>query len=210
MKIEVWSDFVCPFCYIGKRHLEEAIKDRSDIEIEFHSYELDATAPEKYEGKMKDYFADHKGMGTEQAQAMIHQVTQMANDAGLNYHYDAIQHGNTLKPHRLFQFAKEQGKGNEYMELAKKAYFIEGKWLNDDDFLVHLATTIGLNEERTREVLASDAYLDAVRSDQTQAAQIGIQGVPFFIFDEQYGVSGAQPVELFKQVLAEVDAKKLD
>ena len=93
------------------------------------------------------------------------------------------------------------------MELAKKAYFIEGKWLNDDDFLVHLAESIGLEETRVREILTSDAYLDAVRLDQAQAVEIGVQGVPFFVIDEQYGVSGAQPIEVFEQVLAEIDAK---
>ena len=208
MKIEVWSDFVCPFCYIGKRHLEAAIKERTDVEIEFHSYELDPTAPEKVEGNMEDYFADHKGMSVEQAHSMIQQVTQMANNVDLDYHYEAIQHGNTLKPHRLFQYAKEHGKGNEFMELAKKAYFIEGKWLNDDDFLVHLATSIGLNETKVKDVLSSEAYLDAVRLDQAKAAEIGVQGVPFFVIDEQYGISGAQPIEVFEQVLAEIDAKK--
>lgn len=207
MKIAIWSDFVCPFCYIGKRHLEAAIKGRTDIEIEFHSYELDPTAPDKVEGTMEEYFAEHKGMSVDQAQAMFDQVTQMANNVDLDYHYDTIQHGNTLKPHRLFQFAKEQGKGNEFMELAKKAYFIEGKWLNDDDFLVHLAESIGLEEVRVREILTSDAYLDAVRLDQAQAVEIGVQGVPFFVIDEQYGVSGAQPIEVFEQVLAEIDAK---
>lgn len=208
MKIEVWSDFVCPFCYIGKRHLEAAIKERTDVEIEFHSYELDPTAPEKVEGNMEDYFADHKGMSVEQAHSMIQQVTQMANNVDLDYHYEAIQHGNTLKPHRLFQYAKENGKGNEFMELAKKAYFIEGKWLNDDDFLVHLATSIGLDETKVKDVLSSEAYLDAVRLDQAKAAEIGVQGVPFFVIDEQYGISGAQPIEVFEQVLAEIDAKK--
>ncbi|MER2173112.1 MAG: DsbA family oxidoreductase [Carnobacterium sp.] len=207
MKIAIWSDFVCPFCYIGKRHLEAAIKDRTDVEIEFHSYELDPTAPEKVEGTMEEYFAEHKGMSVDQAQSMFNQVTQMANNVDLDYHYDIIQHGNTLKPHRLFQFAKEQGKGNEFMELAKKAYFIEGKWLNDDDFLVHLAESIGLEEARVREILTSNAYLDAVRLDQAQAVEIGVQGVPFFVIDEQYGVSGAQPIEVFEQVLAEIDAK---
>lgn len=209
MKIEVWSDFVCPFCYIGKRHLEAALKGRSDVEVEFHSYELDPTAPEKVDGKMEDYFAEYKGMSVEQAQSMIQQVTQMANNVDLDYDYDAIQHGNTLKPHRLFQFAKEQGKGNEFMELAKKAYFIEGKWLNDDDFLVHLATSVGLDETRVRDLLASEAYLDAVRLDQAQAAEIGIQGVPFFVIDKQYGLSGAQPIEIFEQVFADIDAKKI-
>lgn len=207
MKIAIWSDFVCPFCYIGKRHLEAAIKERTDIEIEFHSYELDPTAPEKVTGTMEEYFAEHKGMSIDQAQSMFDQVTQMANKVNLDYHYETIQHGNTLKPHRLFQFAKEQGKGNEFMELAKKAYFIEGKWLNDDDFLVHLASSIGLEEARVREILTSNAYLDAVRLDQAQAVEIGVQGVPFFVIDEQYGLSGAQPIEIFEQVLAEIDAK---
>ncbi|MBM6614450.1 DsbA family oxidoreductase [Desemzia sp. RIT804] len=204
MKIDIWSDFVCPFCYIGKRHIEEAAKEIEDITFEYHSYELDPTAPEKYDGSIQKYFAEIKGMSAAQADDMIHQVTTMANNAGLDYHYEKVRHGNTVKPHRLFQYAKTQGKGNEFMEVAKEAYFINGEWLNGDDTLLELAEKIGLDKEASTKVLQSDDYLEAMRQDIATAQQIGVQGVPFFVIDGKYGVSGAQPVDTFKQVLKDV------
>ncbi|MFL2100620.1 DsbA family protein [Desemzia sp. FAM 24101] len=207
MKIDIWSDFVCPFCYIGKRHIEEATKGMEDITFEYHSYELDPTAPEKYEGPMQEYFAEIKGMSSSQADDMIQQVTTMATNAGLDYHYEKIQHGNTVKPHRLFQYAKTQGKGTEFMEVAKEAYFINGEWLNDDPTLVELAEKVGLDKEVAAKILHSEDYLDAVQQDVTAAQQIGVQGVPFFVIDGKYGISGAQPIDTFKQVLTEIQAE---
>ncbi|ALV21734.1 MAG: DsbA family oxidoreductase [Carnobacterium sp.] len=208
MKIDIWTDFVCPFCYIGKRHLEEALGDRQDVEIEYHSYELDPTAPEKYEGSIEEYFKEKKGMEESQAQEMIKQVTQMAHETGLDYHYETIQHGNSLKAHRLFQYAKEQGKGNEFIELGKKAYFIESQSLNDTDVLVRLAVSLGLAEDKVREILSSEEFLSAVRIDQAEAAEIGVQGVPFFVINEKYGISGAQPVATFKEVIADIEKEE--
>lgn len=204
MKIDIWSDFVCPFCYIGKRHIEEATKGMEDVTFEYHSYELDPTAPEKYDGSMQEYFAKTKGMSTAQADEMFGQVTTMAKNAGLDYHYEKVQHGNTVKPHRLFQYAKTQDKGTEFMEVAKEAYFINGEWLNDDNTLLALAEKIGLDKETSAKVLQSNDYLEAMQEDVAAAQQIGVQGVPFFVIDGKYGVSGAQPVETFKQVLKEI------
>src|SRR5690606_23493003 len=113
------------------------------------------TAPEKYDGAMKEYFAENKGMSADQAESMIQQVTSMANNAGLDFHYETVQHGNTVKPHRLFQYAKTLNKGNEFMEAAKEAYFIRGQWLNDNDTLLELAEKIGLNKEKSTEVIES-------------------------------------------------------
>lgn len=204
MKIDIWSDFVCPFCYIGKRHIEEATKGMEDVTFEYHSYELDPTAPEKYDGSMQEYFAESKGMSSSQADEMFGQVTAMANNAGLDYHYEKVQHGNTVKPHRLFQYAKTQGKGTEFMEVAKEAYFINGEWLNDNNTLLALAEKIGLDKNDSAKVLQSNDYLEAMQQDVAAAQQIGVQGVPFFVIDGKYGVSGAQPVETFKQVFRDI------
>lgn len=208
MKIDIWSDFVCPFCYIGKRHIEEAAKDVEDVTFEYHSFELDPTAPEKYDGTMEEYFAETKGMSTDQAKNMFQQVTAMANNAGLDYHYEDVQHGNTVKPHRLFQYAKTQDKGNEFMEVAKEAYFVNGEWLNDDETLLKLAEKIGLDKDKAAEILQSEDYLKDMQQDIATAQQIGVQGVPFFVIDGKYGVSGAQPVDTFKQVIKEIQEKE--
>lgn len=208
MKIAIWSDFVCPFCYIGKRHMEEATKDMDDVTFEYHSFQLDPTAPAKYDGSIYEYFAESKGMSPQQAENMLQQVTNMANDAGLDYHYENVQHSNTVKPHRLFQYAKNQGKGNEFMEVAKEAYFINGKWLNDNHTLLELAEKIGLDKEKAAKVLESDKYLGEMQQDIAVAQQIGVQGVPFFVIDGKYGLSGAQPVDTFRQVLKEIKEKE--
>lgn len=138
---------------------------------------------------------------------MIQQVTSMANNAGLDFHYETVQHGNTVKPHRLFQYAKTLNKGNEFMEAAKEAYFIRGQWLNDNDTLLELAEKIGLNKDKSAEVIESADYLNAMNEDIATAQQIGVQGVPFFVIDGKYGISGAQPVESFKQILTEIKTK---
>lgn len=208
MKIDIWSDFVCPFCYIGKRHIEEATKDMDDVTFEYHSYELDPTAPEKYDGTMYEYFAESKGMSAAQSENTIQQVITMAENAGLDYHYEDVQHGNTVKPHRLFQYAKTQGKGTEFMEVAKEAYFINGKWLNDNQTLLKLAGKIGLDKDRAAQVLDSEDYLEDMQKDIAMAQQIGVQGVPFFVINGKYGLSGAQPVETFKQAIKDIQEKE--
>ena len=199
MKIDIWSDFVCPFCYIGKQHIEEAVKDKKNIEFEYHSFELDPSAPEKVEEPIQDYFAKAKGFTLKQAESIVAQITKMASQSGLAFHYETIQHSNTLKAHRLFQYAKEQRKGIAFMELASEGYFSNGKWLNDNQFLLMIADQLNLDTDKVKKILESNhAYLNEVQRDIAMAQKIGAEGVPFFVIDEKYRLSGAQTVETFK------------
>lgn len=210
IKIDVWSDIACPWCYIGKRNLENGLAataaddDAPVVEIEYHSFELSPDTPEDFQGGEVDYLSQHKGISPEQAREMLDRVTGVAADAGLAYRFDILQHTNTVKAHELLHFAKENGKQLELAELLMSAYFLEGKHVGRDDDLVQLATEAGLDAEAAREALSSQRYRAAVRADQEQARQFGITGVPFFVIDGKYGVSGAQPVEAFSQIARQV------
>jgi len=210
IKIDVWSDIACPWCYIGKRNLENGLAATADdddapiVEIEYHSFELSPDTPEDFDGGEVDYLSQHKGISPEQAREMLDRVTGVAADAGLAYRFDILKHTNTVKAHELLHFAKENGKQLELAEVLMSAYFLEGKHVGRDDDLVALAVEVGLDEDAAREALASQRYRAAVRADQEQAQQFGITGVPFFVIDGKYGVSGAQPVEAFSQIARQV------
>ncbi|KTS86349.1 DsbA family oxidoreductase [Microbacterium testaceum] len=210
IKIDVWSDIACPWCYIGKRNLENGLAATADdddapvVEIEYHSFELSPDTPEDFHGGEVDYLSQHKGISPDQAREMLDRVTGVAAEAGLAYRFDILQHTNTVKAHELLHFAKENGKQLELAEVLMSAYFLEGKHVGRDDDLVALATEVGLDEDAAREALASQRYRAAVRADQEQAQQFGITGVPFFVIDGKYGVSGAQPVEAFSQIARQV------
>jgi len=210
IKIDVWSDIACPWCYIGKRNLENGLAATADdddapvVEIEYHSFELSPDTPEDFDGGEVDYLSQHKGISPAQAREMLDRVTGVAADAGLAYRFDILQHTNTVKAHELLHFAKENGKQLELAEVLMSAYFLEGKHVGRDDDLVALAVEVGLDEDAAREALASQRYRAAVRADQEQAQQFGITGVPFFVIDGKYGVSGAQPVEAFSQIARQV------
>ncbi|SDO77923.1 Predicted dithiol-disulfide isomerase, DsbA family [Microbacterium sp. ru370.1] len=210
IKIDVWSDIACPWCYIGKRNLENGLAataaddDAPVVEIEYHSFELSPDTPEDFHGGEVDYLSQHKGISPEQAREMLDRVTGVAADAGLAYRFDILQHTNTVKAHELLHFAKENGRQLELAELLMSAYFLEGKHVGRDDDLVQLATEAGLDADAAREALSSQRYRAAVRADQEQARQFGITGVPFFVIDGKYGVSGAQPVEAFTQIARQV------
>lgn len=210
IKIDVWSDIACPWCYIGKRNLENGLaataadEDAPVVEIEYHSFELSPDTPEDFHGGEVDYLSQHKGISPEQAREMLDRVTGVAADAGLAYRFDILQHTNTVKAHELLHFAKENGKQLELAELLMSAYFLEGKHVGRDDDLVQLAIEAGLDADAAREALSSQRYRAAVRADQEQARQFGITGVPFFVIDGKYGVSGAQPVEAFTQIARQV------
>ncbi|MGL4390689.1 MAG: DsbA family oxidoreductase [Carnobacterium maltaromaticum] len=207
MKIDIWSDFVCPFCYIGKRHLEEALGDREDVEVVFHSFELDPNGAIKHDEDIHQLIATKYGISYEQSKANNDSIGQTAAAAGLTYDFDNMKNTNSFTIHRLAQFAKEVGKGNEFVEAGMHAYFTDGAFLNDEETLVAIATSVGLDEKRTREIIHSQEYLAPVRVDETKAMELGIQGVPFFLINDQYAVSGAQPVSAFENILAQVDAK---
>jgi predicted DsbA family dithiol-disulfide isomerase len=205
MKIEIWSDIMCPFCYIGKRHFEEALKqfpDTDKIEIEWHSFQLDPSLPKPASDlSVYEYLAQRKGMSVEQSKAMHKNVVEMAAAAGLNYDFDKTVVANSFDAHRLIQFAKTKHLGDEAEERLFKAYFTEGKDMCDTSTLLELAKDIGLNEAETKEVLNSNSYSAEVKKDIEEAAQIGVTGVPFFVFDRKYAVSGAQPSSSFVNVL---------
>ncbi|PTT20424.1 disulfide bond formation protein DsbA [Microbacterium sp. HMWF026] len=210
IKIDVWSDIACPWCYIGKRNLENGLAataaddDAPVVEIEYHSFELSPDTPEDFHGGEVDYLSQHKGISPEQAREMLDRVTGVAAEAGLAYRFDILQHTNTVKAHELLHFAKENGRQLELAEILMSAYFLEGKHVGRDDDLIALAVEAGLDEDAAREALSSQRFRAAVRADQEQARQFGISGVPFFVIDGKYGVSGAQPVEAFTQIARQV------
>lgn len=205
MKIDIWSDFACPFCYIGKRHLETALAGHENVEIIFHSFELDPQAATHYTEDIHRLIANKYGVSYEQAKANNNQIVQMAAATGLTYDFDAMQPTNTFTAHRLAQYAKEQGKGNQFVEATLEAYFSKGAFLNDEETLVAIGTSVGLNEADLRRIITSQEYLAPVRVDQTKAVELGIQSVPFFLINDQYAISGAQPVATFESVLNQID-----
>ncbi|MBR3118139.1 MULTISPECIES: DsbA family oxidoreductase [Oceanobacillus] len=207
MKIEVWSDFVCPFCYIGKRRLENAMEKfphKEQVTLEYKSYQLDPTA-EHIPGKnFYETFSELKGIPLEQVKTMNQQVGQQAATVGLNYNFDDMKYANTFDAHRVAKYAEEKGKGKEVTERFLHAYFTESELLSDYDTLIKLAAEVDLDKEEVEHVLQSDKYRNKVNEDIDVARQIGVQGVPFFVFNEKYAVSGAQPAEVFEEVLNKV------
>lgn len=204
MKIDIWSDIVCPFCYIGKRHLELALEQfphRDQVEVVWHSFQLDPTAPAEVTEPSSQMLARKYGMSVEQARANQQALEQQAAGVGLEYHLETARTGNTFDIHRVIHLAAEQGLGDAAHERFMKAHFTDNEPVNDPEVLVRLATEVGLEESRVREVLAGQEYADAVRADIAQAAAYGARGVPFFVLAEAVGVSGAQPVEVFSRAL---------
>jgi predicted DsbA family dithiol-disulfide isomerase len=208
IKIDIWSDIACPWCYIGKRNLEGGIaalgESGPDVEIEYHSFELAPDTPVDFQGSEVDFLARHKGLPEERVQQMLQHVTGVAANAGLTYDFDALQHTKTLKAHELLHFAKEQGLQLELSERLFRAYFTEGRHVGRVDELVELAAEVGLDADAARAALESGRFAAAVQSDIAQAGAYGINGVPFFVIDGKYGISGAQPAEVFAQAIAQV------
>ena len=216
ISIDIWSDIACPWCYIGKRNLEKGLEavagddDAPQVNVTFHSFELSPDTPVDFDGDEIDFLAGHKGMPRDQVEQMLANVTGVAEKAGLQYRFDLLQHTNTVKAHELLHFAKAQGLQHELEERLMSAYFTEGKHVGRIDDLVALADEVGLDADAAREALDSERYLPAVRQDQAQARAYGIQGVPFFVIDGQYGISGAQPPAAFENVLRDLWSKRGD
>ncbi|MCZ8511855.1 DsbA family oxidoreductase [Paenibacillus filicis] len=204
MKVEVWSDFACPFCYIGKRRLEEALEqfpDQEKVEVVYRSFELDPNAPRSVDHDVHEMLASKYGMNRSQAIAMNENVTKQAQTVGLDYHLDTLVLTNTFDAHRLAHYAADNGKMKEMTERLLKAYFTDSKHLGDPAVLSELAAETGLDPAEAAKVLAGDAYAEEVRSDEAEAARLGVRGVPFFVINRKYAVSGAQPTEVFLQAL---------
>jgi len=204
MKVEIWSDVMCPFCYIGKRRFETALQKfghKDEIEVEWKSFQLDPSMQNDPGKNINQYLAERKGWTLEYAKQINSQMTKMAAAEGLVYDFDKAVVANSFDAHRFSGYAKEHGLGNEAEERLFKAYFTEGKNIGERDTLAALGEDIGLDADEVGEVLASDRYADKVLDDIHEAEAIGVRGVPFFVFNRQYAVSGAQPAEAFLNAL---------
>lgn len=204
MKIEVWSDYVCPFCYIGKRHLEEAIQQaglEEKVEVVYKAFELDPNAPATSEKSMATALAEKYQMSVEEAKAMTGNVAAQAQAVNLTYDFENMTPANTFQAHRLAKFAEEAGLGEKMTERLLYAYFTESEKIGTFETLLKLAEEVGLSKEQTGEMLHSERFIDDVKKDIEEAGQIGVQGVPFFVIDRKYALSGAQPVATFVEAL---------
>lgn len=204
MKIEIWSDIMCPFCYIGKRQLETALASfpADEFEIEWKSFQLDPTIEPQSGKDVYTFLAERKGISVEQSREMHKGVVERAKSVGLDYNFDKAVISNSLTSHRIIHLAKKNNLGDEMEEIFFKAYFTEGRDLNDAATLIELGEKAGLNANEVKEVIKNESlYLSDVKSDIKEAQEIGVQGVPFFVFDRKYAVSGAQPVEAFVQTI---------
>jgi predicted DsbA family dithiol-disulfide isomerase len=196
MRVDIWSDVICPWCYIGKRRFEAALgrfEHWDDVEVVWHSFELDPSAPARREGNLADLLAAKYGMSQTQAVDANANMTKLAAAEGLDYHLERAQPGNTFDAHRLIHLAEEHGLQGEMKERLLRGYFSEGMAVGDPEALAGAGVEVGLDKDEVRAVLDSDAYSDAVRADEAHASRLGISGVPFFVLDNRYGVSGAQP-----------------
>ena len=207
IKVEIWSDINCPFCYIGKRHFEAALEKfpkKDQVQVEWKSFELDphANPPKGADGF--DLLAKKYGRDRKWAVEMNNNVSQMAAKAGLTFNMEKAVPANSFKAHRLIHLAKEHNLQDQMKEKLLSAKFVEGKDINDQDVLKAEAVKVGLDGMQVDALFASEDFAKAVRADEAQASQLGISGVPFFVFNQQYALSGAQPVEAFTELLGQL------
>jgi predicted DsbA family dithiol-disulfide isomerase len=208
IKVDIWSDIACPWCYIGKRKFEAGVAAYGgEVEIEYHSFELSPDTPVDFEGSAVDFLAGHKGLPRPQVEQMIDRVVAIARDVDLEYDYAALKQTNTVRAHELLHFAKANGRQLEMKERLLKAYFIEGRHVGRVEDLADLAAEVGLDRAETVAALTSGRFLADVRDDQRTATELGITGVPFFVFEGRFGVSGAQEAATFANVLEQVAAE---
>jgi predicted DsbA family dithiol-disulfide isomerase len=202
IKVDIWSDVQCPWCYIGKRKFEDgAARFGGEVDVEYHSFELAPDTPLDYEGSTYDFASENKGIPVAEVKQMIARITGVAETVGLHFDYDHVHQTNTIRSHELLHFAKSKGLQLEMKERLLKAYFVEGEHLGRIDVLANLAAEVGLNRAEAVVALAGKAFLADVKADVAQAQAYGIQGVPFFVIDGKYGVSGAQDASAFAEVL---------
>jgi predicted DsbA family dithiol-disulfide isomerase len=212
IKVDVWSDIACPWCYIGKRRFEQGVREyvaaggESTVEIEYHSFELSPDTPVDFTGSEVDFLCDFKGLSEQQVHGMLEQVTSMAAGEGLAYDFASLQHTKTIKAHQVLHLAKAHGLQGELKERLLRAYFTEGRHVGHDDDLADLAADVGLDRQEVLDALNAGTYLPVVEADMRQAIAYGINGVPFYVINDAYGVSGAQAPATFAQVLARADA----
>jgi predicted DsbA family dithiol-disulfide isomerase len=204
MQVEIWSDVVCPWCYLGKRHFEQALRlfpHREAVQVVYRSFELDPFAPTGVTTPTVEILATKYGMTLEQAHEAQRQMEKRADAAGLTFRMDGLRSGNTRDAHRLLHLAKARGRQAELAERLHQAYFTDQASIFDHSSLTDLAAGAGLDRGEVLGVLAGDAYGEDVDADEQLARSFGVSGVPFFVIDRRYGISGAQPAETIAQAL---------
>ena len=204
MKIEIWSDYACPFCYIGEKRLARALAEVGDknISVEFKSFELDPYADKAVVSATPERFAEKYGLSLDAAKERVEQISLMGRREGIDFRYATTRYTNTFDALRLTKFAQEKGH-DEIITKLFDAYFTKNLELSDFAVLKKIAVECGLDGNEVGEVLNSDRYAEDVRADELQAAQLGIHGVPYFVVGGKYGLSGAQPVDILKQAITE-------
>ena len=204
MEINIWSDVRCPFCYIGKRKFEAALEkfpQKNKVKVVWKSFQLDPGLETRPEINTVDYFVQAKGVSHEQAEQMLGGATQMAKEVGLNFNLKESVVANSFRAHRLIQMAKSKGLGDEIEEALFKAHFEDTRNIDDKNVLIEVGASIGMDAEEVKEMLESNAFEYEVKQDEMEARNIGVRGVPFFVFDNKYAVSGAQAEEAFLETL---------
>jgi predicted DsbA family dithiol-disulfide isomerase len=209
IKVDIWSDVQCPWCYIGKRKFEAGAEQfGGEVEVEYHSFELAPDTPVDFDGTPMDYLSQRKGISPDQAEQMLARVTGIAESVGLDYHYDDVHQTNTVKAHELIHYAKAHGRQLDMKERLLKAYFVDGRHVGRIEDLADLAAEIGLDRADVVRALSENEYLADVKADVALATEYGIQGVPFFVIDGKYGISGAQDAQTFADALTQVRDEK--
>ena len=209
IKVDIWSDVQCPWCYIGKRKFEAgAAAFGEDVEVEYHSFELAPDTPVDFDGTPVDYLSQRKGIPVDQVHEMLARVTGIASSVGLDYDYDHVHQTNTVISHELIHFAKSKGRQLDMKERLLEAYFIKGEHVGRIEDLADIAAEIGFDRAEVVAALESHEFLADVKQDVALAQEYGIQGVPFFVIDGKYGVSGAQEADVFANVLTQVKTER--
>ena len=209
VNVEVWSDVACPWCYIGKRRFAEGVRQYREaggdleVAVEYRSFELSPDLPADFSGSVIDYLHGLRGIPEAQVHQMIEQVTGVANAEGIDADFHAVHQTRTLKAHELLHLAKARGVQEPMKERLLSAYFVEGRNVGDPAQLADMAVEVGLDRQEVLEALGAGMYAGAVQADLDQARAYGISGVPFYVIDGRYGISGAQPAETFAQALAQ-------
>ncbi|WP_299573349.1 DsbA family oxidoreductase [uncultured Williamsia sp.] len=211
LTVDIWSDIACPWCYLGTRRFETALAEfdgRDDVVVTHHSFELAPDTPVDFDGSEVDFLVQHKGLPAAQARQMLAQMTETGAQDGVRYDFDALRHTNTRKAHEVLHLAKADGLQRELVDRMFAAYFAEGRHLGGDEDLADLAAEVGLDRDEVLIALEEGTYADAVTADIEQAREYGITGVPFFVLDGRYGISGAQSPEVLRSALEQVRAER--
>jgi predicted DsbA family dithiol-disulfide isomerase len=212
MKVEIWSDFVCPFCYIGKRNFESALQQfsgKDKVEVTWHSFQLNPDLKTDTSKSVTEYLSETKGWTIEEAEKINEFVTEMAAKVGLEYHLDALKVSDSFNAHRLLQLSKRYGQERAIMEIIFKAYFTDCINIDDPEWLFKIGIDLGIPSNELVDLFNTENYREEVNNDRIAAKLLGINAVPCFVFDKKYGISGAQEISVFLDSLENIQ-RELD